>query len=219
MFFKQLLQRLLGRKTKSLSETKSRLTKEEKGVEGERLSAFHSIPIYGYGKQLRNLYLPLPNGETTEVDMVVIHTSGIFVIEVKNYEGWIFGNEKNKYWMQSFSKYNKNQFYNPIWQNDAHIRALKNLLPYECFFSFVVFSEQCELKKIICERPNTYVIRLTGLSHKLRMVMEEYPNVLTGLQVNEIYKKLRPFTLVSEEEKMQHIQYVKSKQACFTKNR
>src|SRR5206468_3484784 len=37
-----------------------------------------------------NLILPTPDG-TTQVDHVVVSTHGIFVIETKNYGGWIFG--------------------------------------------------------------------------------------------------------------------------------
>lgn len=44
---------------------------------------------------LHNRYLPWPNGMTTEIDRIAIISSGIFVIEVKNYSGWIFGNQWN----------------------------------------------------------------------------------------------------------------------------
>ena len=53
------------------------------------------------GKFLFNLYIPKLNDETTEVDVVLIHPKGFFVIESKNYNGWIFGSEKNRYWTQT----------------------------------------------------------------------------------------------------------------------
>lgn len=52
---------------------------------------------YG-GKILRNIYVPTPNGNTTEIDVLYITRKGIFVFENKNYAGYIFGNEKNKNW-------------------------------------------------------------------------------------------------------------------------
>ena len=55
-------------------------------------------------KILRNLYLPKYNGETTEIDMLMISTKGIFVFECKNYKGWIFGNAGRKYWYQTLPK-------------------------------------------------------------------------------------------------------------------
>ena len=65
-------------------------------------------------KLLTNLYLPKHNdpSETTEIDLVMICTSGIFVFEVKNYKGWIYGNEKSKYWTQTFNKNSKFKFLN-----------------------------------------------------------------------------------------------------------
>ena len=50
---------------------------------------------------ISNCYLPLKDSGTTEVDLILIHESGIYVIESKNYSGWIFGSENHKYWTQS----------------------------------------------------------------------------------------------------------------------
>jgi hypothetical protein len=58
----------------------------------------------------------------------MISTKGIFVFESKNYSGWIFGSEKNRYWTQTLPKNSKNKFFNPIWQNKAHIKALSESL-------------------------------------------------------------------------------------------
>ncbi|MEC2745716.1 nuclease-related domain-containing protein, partial [Bacillus cereus] len=32
-------------------------------------------------------------GDTTQIDHIVIAETGVFVIETKNYEGWIYGSE------------------------------------------------------------------------------------------------------------------------------
>ena len=37
---------------------------------------------------LFNCYLPMENKETTEIDAIMIHHSGIYVFESKNYGGW-----------------------------------------------------------------------------------------------------------------------------------
>ena len=49
---------------------------------------------------LFNLYVPKGNGRTSEIDIIMIHPKCLFVIECKNYSGWIFGNENNEYWTQ-----------------------------------------------------------------------------------------------------------------------
>lgn len=61
---------------------------------------------------------------TTQIDHIVISVHGIFVIETKNYKGWIFGNSNRDYWTQNIWG-NKYSFYNPISQNQSHIRFLK----------------------------------------------------------------------------------------------
>ena len=48
------------------------------------------------GKVLRNVYIPKDNNETSEI--LFITQKGIFVIESKNYSGWIFGSEKQYKW-------------------------------------------------------------------------------------------------------------------------
>ncbi len=47
---------------------------------------------------LNNVTVPFQDG-TTQIDHILISTKGVFVIEVKHYSGWIFGNEKSDQWM------------------------------------------------------------------------------------------------------------------------
>ena len=47
-----------------------------------------------------DLYIRKPNGEFTQIDLAVATRVGVIVFEVKDYSGWIFGNEHQKYWTQ-----------------------------------------------------------------------------------------------------------------------
>lgn len=96
---------------------------------------------------LNNVTIPFQDG-TTQIDHILISTKGIFVIEVKHYSGWIFGNEKSDQWMQSIFRV-KSRFQNPIHQNYRHVKALQHLLdflPKEQIHSIVVFSGSAEFK-------------------------------------------------------------------------
>ena len=53
-------------------------------------------------KFLFNVYIPKENEETTEIDVLMISCKGLFVFESKNYGGWIFGSDNQKYWYQTF---------------------------------------------------------------------------------------------------------------------
>lgn len=88
------------------------------------------------------------NGYSTQIDHVVVSPYGVFVIETKGYKGWILGGENSEYWTQTIYK-SKHQFYNPIKQNEGHIRYLRYLL--RCskkipFIPIVVFNNSANLK-------------------------------------------------------------------------
>ena len=80
---------------------------------------------------LHNVTIPSREG-TTQIDHVVLSRFGIFVIETKNMSGWIFGNDRDSHWTQTF-RGPKLRFQNPLHQNYAHVRALETLLGLEEF--------------------------------------------------------------------------------------
>jgi restriction system protein len=95
-----------------------------------------------------DLYLPRPDGQgTTQIDHVVVSLKGIFVIETKNYRGWIFGSEEQRQWTQQIYKC-KEHFQNPLHQNHLHIRALMKFLdlPNSVFHSVIFFIGHCKFK-------------------------------------------------------------------------
>jgi restriction system protein len=86
-----------------------------------------------------NLILPTPDG-STQVDHVVVSIHGIFVIETKNFGGWIFGSERDRMWTQKFGR-RSYPFQNPLRQNYKHVRALAELTSVDddALFSLVAF--------------------------------------------------------------------------------
>ena len=98
--------------------------------------------------RLNNITLPLDNGGSTQIDHVIVSKYGIFVIETKNYKGWIYGTEKQRQWTQAFPNGRKFKFQNPLQQNYLHIKTLADLLELETsyFHSMIAFIGECELK-------------------------------------------------------------------------
>lgn len=95
-----------------------------------------------------DIVLPRPDGKgTTQIDHVVVSPFGIFVIETKNYAGWIFGDETSRYWTQVIHG-KKSRFQNPLHQNALHVRALANAagLSKDCFRNLVYFVGEATLK-------------------------------------------------------------------------
>lgn len=98
--------------------------------------------------RLNGITLPLANGGSTQIDHVIVSVYGIFVIETKNYKGWIYGKETQRQWTQSFPNGSKYRFQNPLRQNYLHIKTLADLLGLELsyFHSIIAFIGECELK-------------------------------------------------------------------------
>ena len=88
---------------------------------------------------IKNVTLPTDDG-TTQIDHIVVSQFGLFVIEMKNMKGWIFGSEKQKQWTQKIFKYS-GKFQNPLHQNYKHTQTLARCLaiPHEQIFSVIVF--------------------------------------------------------------------------------
>ena len=164
------------------------------------------------GLILKNVYLPKDNGETSEIDLLYITQKGIIVIESKNYSGWIFGNEKDQYWTQSLPNRFKNRFYNPIKQNQTHMKWLQSFLKTEIpMFSLIVFSERCTLKSVTIHSDNVIVLNRDMLRSVLKDIWKASPDVLTKEEISQIYDNLKPLTNVDEAVKQAHIEAIRQK--------
>lgn len=96
---------------------------------------------------MNHVTLQLKDG-TTQVDHILVSRFGVFVIETKDYKGWIFANPKQSTWTQVLFK-RKFKFQNPIFQNIRHVRAVQDLLdflPPGAVKSVVVFTGEAEFK-------------------------------------------------------------------------
>ena len=158
-------------------------------------------------KLLTNVYLPKEDGTTTEIDLIMITATGIYVFESKNYSGWIFGDENTKFWTQSLKGGKKFRFYNPIWQNKKHISALQKHLRLgnSMFRSYIIFSERCELKKMFVHSPEVKVMNRNVLFREVADDMTYLPKVLSILEINQIHTDLNKYALADDATKQAHI--------------
>lgn len=187
-------------------------TDEFKGRHGEKLTEkkLKRVSLFGRkGRILRNVYLPKDDGTTSEVDVLFITQKGIFVIESKNYSGWIFGDEKGKYWTAMLANKTKNQFYNPILQNKSHIKWMANYVgPDIPLFSLIVFSERCELKKVNLISEDLYVIKRDKVYATVKQIWDKSRDALQDSQVEELFTQLEKLTNVDEAIKTAHIENI-----------
>ena len=132
------------------ANTNSKSMAEKKGDVGEQIvkvAVLSKLDAAQY-RHFSNLIIPAPNG-TTQIDNIVVSPFGVFVIEAKYFQGWIFGGAKQEKWTHTLSRFEKYAFPNPIRQNYGHIKALAQLLrqPESRFHSVIVFAHRnCQLK-------------------------------------------------------------------------
>ncbi len=102
-------------------------------------------------RHYHNLILKTAQGDLTEIDHLLVSPYGIFVIEVKNYQGWIFGGQHHAHWVVQHYR-RKNQFPSPIRQNYKHTEAVAHFfeidstIKTEKIFSIIAFSDRAKFK-------------------------------------------------------------------------
>ena len=181
---------------------------EYKGVVGESIIAKYlgKLPENEY-VVFNDVYLGCGDN-SIQIDHLVVSIYGIFVIETKNYSGWIFGSEKNNYWTQIiFSR--KTKFRNPIKQNKSHVNSLGYLLKdfgNLQIFSIIVFTGSAELKKIDSITPVIYENEL--YSYILRSKDEQ---IINNEQMKNIVCKISENMILDKEIKKTHIHNITKK--------
>lgn len=183
----------------------------DKGLSGEYAVYAALRNLNGHKRFLFNMYVPADNGETTEVDVVMLHESGIYVFESKNFSGWIFGSEKQTHWTQTLPAGKgkpalKNKFFNPLLQNGGHVKRLAAYLSGEPlpFHSYVVFGDGCELKRVSCGAGHT-VVNLSGLFSAVRRRASAEGVRMGREKIDELYGKLLPLTRTGDAAKLRHV--------------
>lgn len=149
---------------------------------------------------INDIYLPLPDGTTTQIDHVVVSRYGIFVIETKTYSGWIFGDEKSSQWTQTIYR-KKSRFQNPIRQNYRHICALADChgVPKTIFRGMVVFNGSCEFKTAM---PPDVTWRRGAVKH----IQSYSEKLLKDKEVADIASAIREWAdSITEDRRKAHV--------------
>lgn len=97
------------------------------------------------GYVIDDVILPYGKG-TQQIDHILFVPAGVFVVETKNWGGWIYGKDEDQYWTQTIgiNRIQKHQHYNPVKQNHVHIKAVKvHTKEYDKgkFYNIIVFSK------------------------------------------------------------------------------
>ncbi|WP_025725554.1 nuclease-related domain-containing protein [Acholeplasma granularum] len=183
----------------------------DKGNYGEFKLYKKATKIFGKKYVYTNLYLDNENTEFTEVDVVAIASEGLYVFEMKNYGGYIYGSERDENWTQVFHRNSKHKFYNPLRQNYAHIKAVEKYLEVEnqTIIPVIVFGNYAKLNKIDVSQKHN-VLKINNLNTFIRKFRKQNPKLVNNEQKQLFAEKLILKSNMSEEVKQKHIEEVKA---------
>jgi len=151
----------------------------------------------------KNVTLPTSNG-TTQIDHILLSPFGVFVIETKNMQGFIFGSERQTKWTQQIYKH-KSSFQNPLRQNYKHTEILRDLLvlPPESVHSVVVFTARATFKT---DMPTN----VGYVNDAINFILSHQQVCFSELQVIELAHQLSTKKLQAGlKTHFQHVKHVK----------
>lgn len=154
--------------------------------------------LYRYeGKVLSNLYVGKIDKTDTEIDIVFVHNTGIYVIECKDIRAReIIGDEQEKQWDCIYSNTYRRKVYNPLKQNISHIVALKNAIsnkcPHDCYTSIVVINCNNVKSRYNSNFDNYYqdIVNPKKVKFHIDSLIKNRNRVFSDEQVINIYKHL-----------------------------
>ena len=184
----------------NIDEQKTLWDERGKGYYGEYL-VFCELykKANGVCKFIMNSNIPVTEEKTTEVDLMMLHETGLYVFEIKHYKGTIYGKYDDATWTQFFRTVQNSTFKNPVKQNEYHISALNKLYPDMPIYSVIVFTnEDCEIK-ITNTDQNLVISELSALFPRLNAFMANKQKCFSLEQIDSIFTELSCYSPMRNE--------------------
>jgi len=141
------------------------------------------------------------NNQKTEIDIILILSTGIYIIESKNFSGFIEGNINDNKWIQKFyndkeDKFSIYTFINPIYQNNYHIDMISNdmKIDKEMFRSYIIFSDNIKIPtnlKVMDNEKKVKVINNRDLITELIKDMKNNDISISHEEIDKYYIELK----------------------------
>ena len=156
---------------------------KRRGEEGEKKVAQKlNRCATGNFRLLNDIVLMDSKGESYQIDHIFINENGIWIIETKNWSGYIYGTDEQKEWTQvlAYGK-EKNRMYSPVKQNLTHAYKIQKILK-TTVIPLVVFVS-ADIRNV----KSGYVCRLEDLP---RVVKRNYGFRLSNGEIERYYQTI-----------------------------
>ena len=183
---------------------------EIKGSFGEQLTKYYS-KIMSDALILHDILIEGAEGYTSQIDLIMIGVKGLYVIEVKNFEGAkIYGDgAKSKWYYYRGGK--KYEFYSPIKQNKKHIEYLKKFLSdfgnIPCFSIITMLCDDFKVTNIngdSLEQTTVVCSSLLAMDKGIHLIAKDKPIVFDEEQKKKIYEYIVSKQLSGKEIRKEH---------------
>lgn len=165
---------------------------------------------------------------SSQIDNMLVTKRALYVIEMKNYRGMIFGSQENRQWTLTIKHINKRrgkrgktfkkasiakrQFYSPIKQNQTHINKIKSLstiassLPV---YNIVVFGNKATLK--ITGNGASEVVNLRRLRPTIEARERSLNKEMTLEEQIEVVDTLHALNITDKKARRAHVKRLKKR--------
>ena len=166
---------------------------------------------------------------TAQIDNLLITSKDLYVIEAKNYNGHIFGSEKQENWTMTVKHVNrkksksgkvytkthisKHSFYNPIKQNQTHINKILKLMEIHKeipIHNIVVFGSKAYLRDVTHSH-QVFVIN----SNQLRnIIINQEKSIDKEVEIEKMMNfvdDINYHNIIDKKEKKDHVKRIKAK--------
>ena len=123
-----------------------------KGGFGEWLAAYYSKTVFSDAYVLHDVLIDGKDEHKSQIDLIIIAASGIYVVEVKTFsDAKIYGDGRKRDW-QYYLGGHRYDFYNPIMQNKKHVEYLKKMLSdfakVEFYSVVLMLCDDCKVSNV-----------------------------------------------------------------------
>lgn len=188
---------------------------ELKGSFGEWL-AKHYSRIMTDALILHDVLIDGADGRTSQIDLVMVGTKGIYVVEVKSFNGKVYGDGKKKTWYY-YNGGKKYDIYSPLLQNKKHIQYLKNFLAEFgdiSFFSVVLLiGADFKVNNINHNPENMDTVicnSLPALTDAIQLLSEDKPTILDEAKKQQVFNYIQNNQYIGKDARVTHKQSVQN---------
>ena len=181
-----------------------------RGWFGEKKTAFNmwlSLDSSNY-QRFHDVIIPSRNG-TTQIDHLLVSPYGLFIIETKNKQGWIFGSGDQPKWTQTlYGK--KYSFQNPIRQTFRQKKILSEFLDVKesMVQSVIYFVGDCKFKTRL---PDNVINSRLG-----KYIKNFQDRILTPQETHRIVGKLERHVSESSLITRDHVRSLRERHSSTT---